>query len=80
MDTLSDYHVEWTHVIMKKHVSMTDLDNHLMKEMNINAAAGVFLQCNREYWTSSTTAEKRATAVHELTPEQRKNLSTNNLC
>ena len=67
MDTLCDYHVDWTHVNMKNHIPTTDLDNHLMKQMCLDAAAGVFLQCNREYWTSSaTTTEKRATALHEL--------------
>ena len=81
MDTLCDYHVDWTHVNMENHTPTTDLDNHLMKQLCLDAAAGVFLQCNREYWTSSaTTTEKRAKALHELTPEQRKNLPTNNLC
>ena len=60
METLKDFHVKWTHVKMENHVPTTDLDKYLMKEMCTQAEAGVYLQCHREYWS---TTEKRATAV-----------------
>ena len=77
METLKDFHVKWTHVKLENHVPTTDLDNYFMNEMCIQAAAGVYLQCHREYWS---TTDKRATALHELSHEQRKKLPTNNLC
>ena len=47
MDTLSEFHVEWSHVIMKKNVPTSDLDHYLLDEMLLKAAVGVGLQCNR---------------------------------
>lgn len=80
-DTLSDFHVEWIHVNMKNNSPVSDLDNYLLGEMCLQAAQGVELQCKGEYWADDT-GEKvpRATQIHKLSPEQRKNLPTNNLC
>ena len=36
------------------------------------------MQCGREYWLNDETAP-RATQIHELTPEQRENISTQNI-
>ena len=57
----------------------TDLDHYIMSEMCLQAATGIELQCNREYW-SDTNSEKRATAIHKLTAEERKNIPNNDLC
>ena len=78
-DTLKDYQVEWTHVNMKNHIPMTDLDNHLLSEMCVDAAIGVEAQCKKEYWCEDDLG-RRATAIHTLTPDERKNIPTNNIC
>ena len=44
MDTLSDFHVEWTHVNMKAHAPSTELDNYLLSEMSLEAASGIELE------------------------------------
>lgn len=76
--TLKDYQVPWTHVNMVNNASSSDLDKHILARMCIDAAKGVKMQCEREYWLEGTEGV-RATQVHKLTAEERKNLPTNNL-
>ena len=47
--------------------------------MCASAAAGLDLQCSREYWSLSEEG-KRATQLHKLSAEERQNLSTENVC
>ena len=49
MDTLTLYHVEWTHVSMKENGPRSELENFLLEQMCLQAAVGVELQCKREY-------------------------------
>ena len=79
-DTLANYHVEWTHVEIVKDGPQSELDHFLLGEMCLQAAIGVELQCKREYWSDDAEAgAARATRIHKLTYEQRKNLPSNNL-
>ena len=55
----------------------SDLDNHLLKCMCIEAAKGVELQCVREYWAE--TENPRTTQLHKLTPSERENIPTENM-
>ena len=41
MNTLSEFHVEWSHVDMKENKSTSDLDHYLLEEMCLKAAVGV---------------------------------------
>ena len=80
MDTLSEYLVEWKHVHVVKNGPETELDHYLLGEMCVQAAIGVELQCKREYWADDDEATtSRATRLHNLTSNERKNLPTNNL-
>ena len=49
--TLDSYHVNWTHICMRKQQPNTPLDIYLLKQMCIDAGGGVELQCAREYWS-----------------------------
>ena len=45
--------------------------------MYTSAASGLEMQCAREYWADDV--DLRATAIHKLTPAERKNIPTENL-
>lgn len=77
LNTLAKWSVKWTHVNISKMVPETDLDHLIIGEMCLQAAKGIELQCKREYWGDDTV--RRATELHKLTPEERKNLPTNNI-
>ena len=78
MDTLSKYGVQWTHINTDNLVPVSPLDNLLLKKMCLEASKGIHLQCAREYWETSED-KQRATALHELSEEERKNIPTENL-
>ena len=63
---------------MEKQKPSSELDNCLIDMMCKSAAAGLELQCSREYWSESE-GDQRATALHNLSAEERKNLPTENL-
>ena len=46
MDTMKEFHVEWTHVNMKAMQPTSRLDHHLLEQMCQLAASGVQLQCS----------------------------------
>ena len=75
--TLHKYHVEWTHVNMSKQAPSSPLDHHLLKQMCIDAKAGIKMQCSREYWLESENP--RASQIFKLSKEERENLLTENL-
>ena len=77
MDTLDPFHVPWTHVNMQKQKPTTALDHLLLKNMCSEAAKGLFLQCTGEYWLESENP--RATQLHRLTEEERRNVPTENM-
>ena len=54
MDSLQDYFVPWTHVNMSANAPSSELDHYLLGEMCIEAAKGVELQCEREYWANNS--------------------------
>ena len=74
---LDSYHVNWTHICMRKQQPNTPLYIYLLKQMCIDAGAGVELQCAREYWSESD--DPRATQLFKLTENERENLPTENL-
>ena len=78
LDTLKDFHVTWTHIDMQKLVPSSPFDHYLLDIMCKNAAEGILMQCGCEYWLNDKTAP-RATQIHELTPEQRENIPTENI-
>ena len=47
--SLEPYHVPWKHVDMDKQKPVTNLDKFILDEMCLKAAAGIELQCSREY-------------------------------
>ena len=61
---------------MEKQKPSSKLDNCLI-DMCKSAAAGLELQCSRGYWSESE--DQRATALHKISAEERKNLPTENL-
>ena len=48
--TLKEYQVPWTHVKVVNNAPSSDLDKHILAMMCIDAAKGVKLQSEREYW------------------------------
>ena len=74
--TLEKYHVKWTHVIMQKQQPTNALDKYIVRQMCVDAGAGVEMQCAREYWSESE--DPQATQLFKLT-EERENLPTENL-
>ena len=79
-DTLNEYFFEWTHVHVVNNGPETELDHYLLGEMRAQAAIGIELQSKREYWANDDEAvAARATRIHDLTSNERKNLPTNNL-
>ena len=77
MDTLKEFHVEWTHVQMKDQQPTSSFDKHILNLMCKNAAKGVYLQCASEYWDENSNP--RATQLHKLTHDERKNIPTENM-
>ena len=77
MDTMKEFHVEWTHVNMKAMQPTSRLDHHLLEQMCQLAASGVQLQCSGEYWEERE--KPRATQLHLLTSEERRNIPTENM-
>ena len=77
MDTLRDFHVPWTHVDMTRQEPVSSLDQHLLQIMCQNAANGIQMQCASEYWAENP--KPRATQLHRLTQEERKNIPTENM-
>ena len=64
---------------MKENGPRSKLDNFLLEQMCLQAAVRVELQCKREYWSDGNSGVPRATEIHKLTYEQRKNFPSNNL-
>ena len=62
---------------MQKQQPTTALDKHIVRQMCVDAGAGVELQCTREYWSESE--DPRATQLLKLTEQERENLPTSNL-
>ena len=79
MNTLDKYSVPWTHIQTEKLEPVSPLDLALLQNMCKEAAAGVHLQCSREYWEEDDQCKVRATQLHKLTPEERACLPTENL-
>ena len=77
MDTLDAYSVPWTHIDTEKLKPLTPLDHLLLEKMCHEAASGVHMQCAREYWEEGSESV-RATQLHKLTADQRKNIPTEN--
>lgn len=77
--SLLKYKVPWKHVKMENQELVSDLEIFIMNKMCTSAAAGLELQCSREYWNPSDKGQ-RATQIHRLTEEERENLPTENLC
>lgn len=50
MDTLAQYHVEWSHINTTLQKPSTELDTFLITNTCTEAAAGLKLQCGREYF------------------------------
>lgn len=78
MDTMSQYHVPWTHIDIDKIVPVSPLDHAVIKRMCQEAAKGVHMQCAREYWDDQEQ-QPRATQLFKLTESERKNIPTENL-
>ena len=76
-DALAEYQVKWTHANMDNQKLTSDLDHYLLKVLCKTAVEGFELQCAREYWSKDDNT-RRATALHQLTQEERSNLPTNN--
>ena len=77
MDTLEEYKVPWTHIKTEILQPDTALDRLLLQRMCLEAAKGIHMQCAGEYWEDSENP--RATQLHKLSFEERKNLPTENL-
>lgn len=78
LNTLKDFHVEWAHVAMKNLAPSSALDKHLMEKMCHASAEGIKMQCGREYFPDDE-GKPRATQLHKMRPEERKNIPTENL-
>ena len=78
LDTLKNYHVEWTHVAMKDMAPSSALDHHLLEKMAHASAAGVKMQCGREYFPDNEL-KPRATQLYKMSEEERKNIPSENL-
>ena len=63
---------------MSRNAPTTDLDKFLLGEICLQPAKGIEVQCKREYW-QETVEDTRETQVHRITPDEKKNLPTNNL-
>ena len=77
MDTLTKYHVPWTHIATEKLKPTSPLDLLLLEKMCHQAAKGVHMQCSGEYWEERE--KPRATQLYKLSSDQRKNIPTENL-
>ena len=78
METLSLYSVKYRHIDIKAPES--DLEIELLKEMCLDAAKTIELQCGREYgFGSHSDAVPRATEIHKLSEEERKDLEKSNI-
>ena len=77
MDTLKDYHVSWTHIKTEILEPSSAFDRLLLQKMCHAAAEGIHLQYAGEYWED--TEKPRATQLHKLSHEERKNLPMENL-
>ena len=77
MNTLQEYHVPWTHIKTEILEPSSDLDKLLLKKMCKGAAEGIHMQCASEYWED--TDKPRATQLHKLSQDERKNIPTENL-
>ena len=74
-DTLNKFVVKFRNINIEKPES--DLAAKILDEMCIDAAAGIQLQCGREYGFSNDAA--RATVISELTDSFPEGLPTNNI-
>ena len=78
MNTLDKFTVQHRHLVVEG--PKTELENVLLSDMCTKAAETVELQCGREYGFGSRMNEnKRATAIYQLTPAERKGLEKHNL-
>lgn len=73
-DTLTDYHVEWTHSDISAMVTQFGLDKFIIKQMYIQAGQSVEIPCELECWNTESV---QTMPFHTFTSEQRNNLPTN---
>ena len=76
-DILTDYHVPWAHIKTEILQPTTTFDHLVLDKMCKAAADGIYMQCAGEYWED--VENSRATQVHKLKHDERKNLPTENL-
>ena len=75
-----EHKVNWTHVKVTSSTDpLTELEEHILKQMCFKSAKGVKLQCSREYWDNTDNAAPGATQLHLLENNERKHLLTNNM-
>ena len=78
METLSLYSVNYCHIDIK--VPDSELEIELLTEMCHDAAKTIELQCGREYgFGCHSDAVPRATEIHKLSEEERKDLEKSNI-
>jgi hypothetical protein len=75
MSTLKDYMVVWRRVALPE---ITEVVKMMLDKMCKQASSVVKLQCGREYGIEDATSQPRATELHKLTPEQLRDLPTEN--
>ena len=75
LDTLKQY-VKWTHIQMEKQNPNIDFDHYLLKGVFLNAGEGVKMQYAQEHWGDGQ--EAHATELYRMTPDERRNLPSEN--
>ena len=63
---------------MQKLAPSSPFDHYLLDILSKDAAEGILMQCGQQYWLNDEKAP-RATQIHQLTPEQRENIPTENI-
>ena len=76
-DTLEEFIVVYKHVPVEEPV--IELGKEIINMMCLDAAAGIKLQCGREYGFADPSDKVRATELHKLSEEELQGLATNNL-
>ena len=77
LDTLNPYMVKYRHIVIQEPTSEVEI--MLLKEMCHDAAKTIELQCGREYGFGENTLPQRATEIHKLSDEEKKDLERNNI-
>ena len=76
LGTLEAYTVQYRHIDIEEPTS--ELEITLLKDMCVHASKTIKLQCGREYGFGQYN-DIRATHIHKLTVEERKDLESNNV-